>query len=208
MFNIGIEYINDILGIKIKYTGLDKLPKDQKFLLVCNHRAIFDAVTLSHCFRKDSFVCISKPENFDLPVVGRWIKGMCHLAIDRENNRNALKTIIKAIKFIEEDNFSVGICPEGTRNKGEGILPFKAGCFKIPLKAKAPLVVCTLKNTDKVFKNFLFRKTIIEMDIVDVIDYEDLKDLSTHEIALLARRKMIEHLNINETYEESKSMIE
>jgi 1-acyl-sn-glycerol-3-phosphate acyltransferase len=133
---------------------------------------------------------------------------MCHLSIDRDNNRNALKTIIKAIKYIETDKFSVGLCPEGTRNKGEGLLPFKSGCFKIALKAKCPLVICTMKNTDKVFKNFLFRKTVIDMTIVDVLDYEEFKDLNTHELALLARRKMVENLELNETVEESSQMIE
>ena len=163
---------------------------------------------MARCFKDDNFVCISKPENFNLPIAGRWLKGMCHLSLDRNNNRNALKTIIQAIKYIETDLFSIGIFPEGTRNKNEGLLSFKAGCFKIPLKAKSPLVICTLKNTDKVFKNCLFRKTIIEMDIVDVIEYEQLKDLSTHELGLFTRRKMVEHLNINETIEESKLMIE
>lgn len=207
-FDIGVEYIINILRVKIKYHGLEKLPQNQKFLLVSNHRGMFDVITHCHYFRNQKFVEISKPENFTLPVAGPYIHGMCHLSIDRENNRNALKTIIKAIKLIETYQFSVGVCPEGTRNKKEGLLPFKSGCFKIALKAKCPLVICTMKNTDKVFKNFPFKKTIIEMDIVDVIQYEDFKDLNTHELALLARRKMIENLNINETIEQSLNNIE
>ena len=86
------------MGMEVKspwaYFGLEKLPKNQKFLLVTNHRGLFDAVLLCHTFRNDNFVAVSKPENFHLPIAGPWIKGMGHLAIDRENNRNALKTII------------------------------------------------------------------------------------------------------------------
>ncbi len=208
IFNLGVEFIIDIVGVKVKYSGLDKLPKDKKFLIVANHRGIFDAVLLCHTFRKEKFVAVSKPENFTLPIAGPWIKGMGHLAIDRENNRNALKTILKCIKYIEEDKYSIGICPEGTRNKTDGLLPFKSGCFKIASKANCPLVICTITNADKVFKNFPFKKTIMEFNIVDVIEYEELKDLSTHELALLARRKMVENLNISETMEESKEMIE
>ena len=208
IFELGVEFIIDIVRVKVKYSGLDKLPKNDKFLLVANHRGIFDAVLLCHTFRKNKFVAVSKPENFTLPVAGPWIKGMGHLSIDRENNRNALKTIIKCIKYIEEDKYSIGICPEGTRNKGDGLLPFKSGCFKIASKAKCPLVICTITNADKVFKNFPFKKTIMEFNIVDVIEYDDLKDLSTHELALLARRKMVENLNINESLEKSKEMIE
>jgi hypothetical protein len=126
------------------------------------------------------------------------------------NEYSAVLSLISLhlITYIEEDKFSIGICPEGTRNKKEGLLPFKSGCFKIASKAKCPLVICTITNADKVFKNFPFKKTTMEFHIVDVIEYEDLKDLSTHEIALLARRKMVENLNINETLEESKQMIE
>ncbi len=208
LYDLGVEFIVDIVGVKVKYSGLEKLPKNQKFLIVANHRGIFDAILLCHTFRKEKFVAVSKPENFTLPIAGPWIKGMGHLAIDRENNRNALKTIIKCIKYIEEDKYSIGICPEGTRNKNDGLLPFKSGCFKIASKAKCPLVICTITNADKVFKNFPFKKTIMEFNIVDVIEYEELKDLSTHELALLARRKMVENLNISETMEESKEMIE
>lgn len=208
IFNLGVEFIVDIVSVKVKYSGLEKLPKDKKFLLVANHRGIFDAVLLCYTFRKEKFVAVSKPENFTLPIAGPWIKGMGHLAIDRENNRNALKTILKCIKYIEEDKYSIGIYPEGTRNKNDGLLPFKSGCFKIASKAKCPLVICTITNADKVFKNFPFKKTTMEFTIVDVIEYEELKDLSTHEIALLARRKMVENLNINESLEESKLMIE
>lgn len=207
-FNLGVEFIINLLRVKINYQGLDKLPKDKKFFMVSNHRSMFDVITHCYYFRNQDFVEVSKPENFALPIAGPYIHGMCHLSIDRDNNRNALKTIIKAIKYIETDKFSVGLCPEGTRNKGEGLLPFKSGCFKIALKAKCTLVICTMKNTDKVFKNFLFRKTVIDMTIVDVLDYEEFKDLNTHELALLARRKMVENLELNETVEESSQMIE
>ncbi len=208
IFNIGVTFIVELLNVQIKYNGTNKLPKDKKYLLVLNHKGLFDAVTLAHYFKKEKLSMISKPENFNIPVIGPFMHGMGHLSLDRENNRNALKTILKAINLIKEDKYIVGVCPEGTRNKEVGLLPFKSGCFKIATKAECPIAVCTIKNSEKVFKNFPFKKTVIEFNVVDIISYEEIKDLSTHEIGFKVRRKMIEDLNINETIEQSKSMIE
>ena len=42
------------------------------------------------------------------------------------------------------------------------------------------------------------------MHIVDVIKYDEFKDMPTHELAYMVRRKMIEDLNIKEEKEESE----
>ncbi len=207
IFNSVLEALIDFGRIKVIVKGIEKVPKDEKYLLVMNHKSRFDPIIQCYILRKTSLVQISKPENFKLPIAGPFMKRCCFLAVDRENNRNALKTIVKSIKFIEEQKYSVGIAPEGTRNFGDGLLPFKSGSFKIATKAKCPLVICTMKNTFDVHKNFPFKKTIVEMNIVDVISYEEHQDLNTHQLALLARRKMVEDLGINETYEESENNI-
>ncbi len=207
IFNSVLGALIDYGRIKVIVKGVEKVPKDQKYLLVMNHKSRFDPIIQCYVLRKTSLVQISKPENFKIPIAGPFMKRCCFLAVDRENNRNALKTIVKSIKFIEEQKYSVGIAPEGTRNFGEGLLPFKSGSFKIATKAKCPLVICTMKNTFDIHKNFPFKKTIVEMNIVDVISYEEHQDLNTHQLALLARRKMVEDLCIDETYEESENNI-
>ena len=61
-----------------------------------------------------------------------------------------------------------------------------------------------MTNTFNIHKNFPWKKTIVEMHIVDVIKYDEFKDMPTHELAYMVRRKMIEDLNIKEEKEESE----
>ena len=66
------------------------------------------------------------------------------LFLDRENAKEGLKTILKAIEYVK-NGISIFIFPEGTRNKGEelSLLPFKDGAFRIATKTGCPLIgVC------------------------------------------------------------------
>lgn len=81
---------------------------------------------------------------------------MCFcLPLDREDNRAAVKTINEAVELLDENVVSMGIYPEGQTNKTEEpLLPFRNGAFKIAQKAKVPIVVCVIENTEKILKNF------------------------------------------------------
>ena len=43
------------------------------------------------------------------------------------------------------------VFPEGYTSMDEKLHPFRSGVFKIALRAKVPVVVCTVQNTNKVF---------------------------------------------------------
>ena len=81
------------------------------------------------------------------------------MAIDRENPRNAMKTIIKASKLLQKGEVSVGVYPEGTRSKECKLLPFHNGVFKIAQRADAPIAIVAISGTEKVSKNYPLHKT-------------------------------------------------
>ena len=127
----------------IHVDGMEKLPKDGRFLLVCNHRSNFDPILTWQVMKERNLAFVSKAENFRIPIFGRIIRRCCFMAIDRENPRNALLTIEKAAKLIASDEVSIGIYPEGTRSKECVLLPFHNGVFKIAQKASVPIVVAS-----------------------------------------------------------------
>ena len=61
-----------ICRLKVMVTGAEKLPEG-RFLFVCNHRSKFDPIISWYIFRKNHLAFISKPENFNVPVFGRFI---------------------------------------------------------------------------------------------------------------------------------------
>ncbi|MGI5935720.1 MAG: lysophospholipid acyltransferase family protein [Oscillospiraceae bacterium] len=155
--------------VKIHVTGMDKLPAEGRMLFVCNHRSNFDPLVTWHVLKKWDIAFISKPENFNIPIFGRIARRCCFLAIDRENPRNAYKTIERAVELIKSDQVSVGVYPEGTRNTKSDLLPFHNGVFKIAQRTGVPIAVLTIAGTDMVHRNFPFRRTHIYLNVVDVI---------------------------------------
>lgn len=175
--------------------GKEKLPKDTKYLLVANHRSNFDPITCITKFGKNDMIFVSKPENFDLPIAGAFMHRAGFIPIDRDNPRNALVTINKAAEYLKAQSVSVGIFPEGTRNRTEEtLLEFKNGAFKIATKAGVPIVVVAMKNAGMVKKNFPWKCTHLYAKVVDVIPVEVVAGGKTAELSNRARAAMLSYL--------------
>ena len=183
-----------VLGAKVIVTGKEKLPKEP-FLMVCNHRSLFDAVAAVVHFGKQKLTFVSKKENIKIPFIGRYMVKLGCLFLDREDTRSAIKTINRAAEMISTGMASVAICPEGTRNRTEELLlPFHAGSYKAAQKAKCPVAVVSIWGTERLKKRMLFKRTKINIDVVDVIDAEKVQELRSNELADMTRDIMLVNL--------------
>ena len=184
-----------ILRMRMHTKGLEKTPKQGRFLLVCNHINDLDPVVLLRYFQKSQLAFISKRENNTMFLVGKVMhKLQCQL-INRENDREALKTIINCIKLIQNDQASVAVFPEGYTSMDGLLHPFRSGVFKIAQKAKVPIVVCTVQNTNKPFKNIkTLTPTDIHLHLLAVIQPEEFAGITTVELAGRIHTMMAEDL--------------
>ena len=182
----GVSICSFVLGhcwTRVHTEGLEKLPKDSRFLLVCNHRSSFDPLATMWALRDYNVSFISKPSNLKIPIVGRLAWGAGYLPINREDNREALKTILQAAEYLKNDVCSMCIYPEGTRSHGTAMLPFHSGSFKIAQKAGVPLVIASIEGTENVTKNVLRRPTRVTLKILEVIDAAEVKAEKTNTLA-------------------------
>ena len=197
------EFLKTAVGMRIRAEGLEKTPKDGRFLLVCNHQNESDPGVLHLCFPKSQLAFISKKEAKNTFVVGAFMhKTLCQL-IDRENDREALKTILKCIRLIRDDVVSVGVFPEGGIKEEFKLNPFRPGVFKIAQKAEVPIVVCTLQGTTDLFRNIKrLKPTEVQLHLVEVIPAEELKGVTTVEIADRVHKLMADDLGPDWALEE------
>lgn len=169
-----------VMRIRIHISGTQKIPQDKRNLLfVSNHRSNFDPIITWHAFKKQQIAFVSKASNFKIPIFGRLIRKCCFMAIDRENPRNAIKTIHKAGERLRKGEVSIGIYPEGTRSKTCDLLPFHNGVFKIAQKANAPIVVLFISGTEQIHKNYPFHHTDVYVDVLEVMDEEKVRQTKT-----------------------------
>ena len=169
-------------GVHVHVTGLEKLPHNHRFLLVSNHLFAFDPLIYYYAIPRDELAFISKKENFSLFMVAEIMRELLCLPIDRENDREALRTILKAIQFLKEDKTSIAVFPEGYTSKTGELSSFRNGAFKIAQKAGVPIVVCVLSNTPAILKNMFRRHTDVYLDVLDIIPAEDLAGVNTAQI--------------------------
>ena len=177
--------------VRIHFDGGDKLPKG-RFLIVSNHRSAYDPIVTVWALRKTPTAFITKPENHRIPLAGPLIYQTNFLPIDRETPREAIKTVNAAAALLRKDVVSVGVYPEGTRNRApsEGLLPFHNGVFKIAQKADVPLVVACISGTERIARNLPWRHTDVVLHLCGTIPADAL-GTSTGDLSLRVR-EMIE----------------
>ena len=174
-----------LLGCKIRTQGTEKLPRNGRFLLVCNHIFDLDPGIPLTVFPDAQLAFISKKENRNMPIIGTLMGRILCQFIDRENDREALKTILRCISILKEDKASIAVFPEGYIIKdGKLLHHFRPGVFKIAQKANVPIVVCTLNGTQNIVQNVKrFRRTVIDFHLLEVIPAEELKGVTTVQVA-------------------------
>lgn len=185
--------VNTIFGLRIKSYNLDLIPKDSKYMIVSNHQSNLDPLILVSILNNPDLIMIMKDNMMKVPFLSSWLVSAGFLPLNRDNNREALKTIIKGNEWVES-GYTLGVYPEGTRSKNTDILPLRNGIFKIALKAKCPIVVCTSDGMYKVKKNFPLLPTRIFFKVSRVIPYEEIRDLNTSEIGDMVQNIMKEDL--------------
>ena len=157
-------------GVRLTVLGRENLPpKDQAVLYVSNHRSYYDVIigyTLVHGLT--GFV--AKKEMLKIPLLSTWMKRLYCVFLDRDNAREGLKTILLCIDQIKKGT-SMWICPEGTRNQAEEMIPFKEGSFKIAEKAGCPIIPIAFYRTDDIYENHrpALRMTHVTVEIGEAI---------------------------------------
>jgi 1-acyl-sn-glycerol-3-phosphate acyltransferase len=183
-----------VCRIRIKTSGMEKLPQSGRFLLVSNHRSNFDPLITWHIFAKYDLAFISKPENFKIPFFGKIIRKCCFMSIDRHDSEKANITKERAAMLLKNDIVNVAVYPEGTRSKTGDMLPFHNGIFNIAKEAGVPIVVMTLKGTPDIKSNYPWHRSDIDLDVIEFISSEDVAAHTPHELGVHVRESMLKTL--------------
>jgi len=186
-----IDLIIRLFRIRMETEGADRLPKAGRFMLVCNHLSQADPALLLWRFRKAQLAFISKQENYNKPLIAQVMHKLYCQSLRRENDREALKTILKCVDQLKQDQVNVAAFPEGYTSKDGKLHNFRHGVFKVAQKAGVPIVVCTLRGSDRVFSNMLrLKPSHVKLHVVGVIAPEAWKGATAVQIGVNAHSMM------------------
>lgn len=162
-----------LLGFKSVVTGRENLPKGTSCIYVANHQHNLDLFVLGGMVQPGT-VTIGKTALKYIPFFGQlfWLSG--NLFIDRGNNQKAMQTMEKAKQLIREKNLSVWVFAEGTRNKGNNLLPFKKGAFLTAMELGLPIVPICASSYPKIMQLNQLQAGTVHIQVLPAISVAGL----------------------------------
>jgi 1-acyl-sn-glycerol-3-phosphate acyltransferase len=159
LMNCTLTYLLYLLGTKITFINNYEIPKNVPLIIVSNHQSMHDICPLSCYFKKRHPKFVSKIElGKGIPSVSYNLTHGGSVLIDRKDSKQALTAIKNFGKYIEDNNYSAVIFPEGTRSKNGKPKRFSENGLKM-LTKYAPssyVVPVTINNCWKINKKGMF----------------------------------------------------
>lgn len=134
-----------ILGLQTRLDVADLMAMPNPYVMVVNHQSNYDLFILGSVVPPRT-VTIGKKSLKWVPFFGQvyWLAG--NVLIDRGNAHKAKQAMLKTTDVLQRENTSIWVFPEGTRNLGKGLLPFKKGAFQMAINAGVPIVPMCCSN--------------------------------------------------------------
>ena len=196
------EYIRYVVGlmqktghIRTKGYGIENLPKEGGYMLYPNHQGKYDAYAVVAAHETPCTVVMDKAKSYTIFIreIIDMLKGK---RMDINDTRQAL-TIIKEITQEVAKGRRYILFPEGgyAKDQKNNLGDFKAGCFKIVLKSKVPIVPVALVDSWKVFNSWQITPVTTQVHFLEPIYYEEYQDLKTIQIAELVKERIQKKLD-------------
>jgi putative phosphoserine phosphatase/1-acylglycerol-3-phosphate O-acyltransferase len=129
-----------ILGVHLEIYGKENFDSGT-VLYMPNHVSVLD-LGLWCANWAGNTVVLYKKEFDKIPFLGRTLRRLQMIPIDRKNRERAVKSLEEAADCARKQGKSILIAPEGTRSKNGHLLPFKKGPFHLAIAAGIPIVPC------------------------------------------------------------------
>lgn len=185
ILNLCLTRFLHVLGSKISFNSINRIPKDVPLIIVANHQSMNDIPAIIWFLRKLHPKFISKKElGKGIPSVSYNLRHGGSVLIDRKNAKQSISAITNFGKYIEKNNYAAMIFPEGTRSKSGAPKRFSENGFKMLVKTipSAYVIPITINNSWRFLKHggFPLRLGVhLKFDIHDPIKADSLpfKDL-------------------------------
>jgi 1-acyl-sn-glycerol-3-phosphate acyltransferase len=157
-----VDYLNfflvrctNILGTTYTFKNREVIPENVPIIFVANHQSLYDIVGIIWFLRKFHAKFVSKKElGKGIPSVSYNLRHGGSILIDRKDPKQAIPLIKGLSEYIETNNRSAVIFPEGTRSKTGKPKEFALSGLKILCKyaPSAYVVPISINNSWKMVK--------------------------------------------------------
>ena len=185
-----------LMGWRFKVANAERMDDARPCVFVANHQSFLDVVTFGSIFPKRT-VSAGKREIGRIPIFGWFYRISGNLIIDRGNPRGARDSLDEAARTIREESVSVWFMPEGHRNTGRELLPFKTGAFRLALAAQVPIVPIVAAPLGVIAdsEQRRARPGVLRVTVLEPVRTDTPDPRSVAELAATVRSRMQEELD-------------
>ncbi|MBE5800379.1 MAG: 1-acyl-sn-glycerol-3-phosphate acyltransferase [Clostridiales bacterium] len=137
----------------VRVEGKENIPEGA-CVIMGNHRAWLDPFLLAMCARDREIRFMGKKELWGNKLFAWIAKQVRGVPVDRGN---ADMASIRMSMTVLKNGHTLGIFPEGTRTKGDGMMPLQGGASLLALRSKCAVVPVYIDGDYKLFHRVTVR---------------------------------------------------
>lgn len=137
----------------VRVEGKENIPEGA-CVIMGNHRAWIDPFCLAMCARDREIRFMGKKELWGNKLFAWIAKQVRGVPVDRGN---ADMASIRMSMTVLKNGHTLGIFPEGTRTKGDGMMPIQGGASLLALRSKCPVIPVYIDGEYKLFRQVVVR---------------------------------------------------
>lgn len=184
-----------IRKIKVEVNGFENLPSSKEAVLfISNHKSNLDSIILIATINTP-FSFIGKSELKTVPIISWWFQSIGSIFLSRDDIRGSINSINTAATKLRNGQ-SFLIYPEGKRVFAKGLLPFKAGSFKIATKSKKPIIPVGITGSENLLekpKTFISGSVFVHIAKLNLLP---LTERNTTKISEVIQSEITNMLNL------------
>ena len=138
-----------LMGYRFDVRGVEHLPESGAAVVAGNHIGFLDFTFIGYAARERGrrIRFMAKTSVFALPVVGRVMRAMGHVPVDRKVGASAYRRALVKL----DDGELVGIFPEATISRSWLLKPFRRGAAGAAVNRQVPIVPVVVWGGHRVY---------------------------------------------------------
>jgi 1-acyl-sn-glycerol-3-phosphate acyltransferase len=152
------------LVMDIHVVGLERFPKDGPVVLAANHTNNYDGFPMQLIMPRLIFF-MAKAELHRNLLVDLVMRQLGSFPVERGMRD---EWAMQHAREILTRGLVLGIFPEGSRNRGQGLRPAKTGAARLALEVNCPIVPMAVEGTQRMFGRFP-RRTRVTVSVGEPI---------------------------------------
>ncbi len=177
-----------------EFRGVERIARDQTYVLVANHQSLGDILLLFGLFRH--FKWVSKREIFRVPFIGWNMRMNDYVGLLRGDTASIERMLAECRAHLRRGS-SVMLFPEGTRSEDGEMKAFKRGAFALAKELDLPVVPIVIDGTRDVLPKhglMLRQERVLRMRVSVLEPVAANTAADARELGDLVRERMVREL--------------